>query len=133
MLVHSGYYRGIISEIVDKNNVVVDFIDYGNTQKTKAEKLFREVVCVEIPPVARTYRLEGIMKGRNGQVNQELLDKLHVAIVDSTIEVEVLEKDVHITTPGFIKRCWITIDQKKIKSYDEFFSKVDHFIESDSD
>lgn len=122
------YYRGQVVDLDLNGYCSVEFLDYGNIQKTKMKKLFREVVCTEIPPLAQRYRLEGSPTGAYGQIDQDLLDKLHVTIVDFNIEINVIPEDASKIAPNYVKRCWITVDDKVIKSYNNFLLSLDQFI-----
>lgn len=116
---------------VNGNTCSVEFIDYGNIQKrTNMKDLFREVICTEIPPLAQRYRLEGSPAGTSGEIDQNMLDKLHITVVDQNIEINVIPKDSVKSIPNYVKRCWITVDQKVIKSYGDFLLNIDQFIKA---
>lgn len=128
------YYRGkVIGLYNDGIDCNVEFIDYGNTQKGKTKDLFHEVVCVEIPPLAQRYRLEGspCLVSSSRKIDQDILDRLHLATVDLNIEVKVLAEDANNLIPDCVKRCWIIVDGKLIKSYDDFYANMSEFIVHD--
>lgn len=124
----AGFYRGIVVDILGRSNYIVEFVDYGNIQRCDSKDLIREVVCVEIPPLAQKFRLEGLPTNAYQQVDKELLDKLHLTLCEMNIEVNVLTEDMLKSIPNYVKRVHITVDRQVIKSYEQFLLIQDEFI-----
>jgi len=101
-------------KIADKT-AKIEFIDYGNIHhNVPLNRLSRHVMFPEIPASALRYRLEGSPVKPNGEIDDDLLDKLFVFICDQKIEVMVRSpKDV---TPII---CWIDFQGCLVKNYED--------------
>lgn len=111
------FYRGKIIENIDDDECKVLFIDFGNLQNCKKRELYPHVICSEVPMIAQRFKLENLPFLPDGTLDQELLDKLHVLIVDKEVNVYVHPDDVESIKPNYVKRCTIRDGENIFKCY----------------
>lgn len=103
----------------DNNECSVLFIDYGNIQRCQMKRLIQHVICHEVPAIAQRFRLEHPPLKPDGSLDQEVLDKLHVLIVDKEANICIHRDDVDNNDPNYVKRCTIRSGEHVFRSYRE--------------
>lgn len=88
--VDKRFYRGIIQELTKDDEYIVQFIDYGNVESVKVPELLPYAPFPKLPRLAHKYRIEGICaKTENGVYTTDVLDIIHVTIVEKIVSVRV--------------------------------------------
>lgn len=113
------YYRGRIVKI-DIRKCSVQFIDYGNIQKkVRVKDLHADTICSEVPILSQKYRLLDKPDDGNGNIDQNLLDKLHAAVVEKRADIRVIPEDIDRNDQNYVKRCWVTVEGRTFKSFND--------------
>lgn len=90
-----GYYRARVIRTLDNGHIIVQLIDYGNEEECTHSDLRSTAELVNYPTVATKCKLYNVTpKSTDGKWPIPLLDKLHGTIVEKTVDVEVMERQV---------------------------------------
>ncbi|XP_054728957.1 uncharacterized protein LOC129237971 [Anastrepha obliqua] len=106
-------YRGIIQEL-KKDDYIVQFIDYGNVESVKYQDLYPFAPYPKLPRIAHKYRIGGICaKADNGVYTTDVLDIIHVTIVEKLVSVRVAAAELQKP----IKACSMRLSKMDVAEY----------------
>lgn len=115
---NNSFYRGIVDNILDDDNYLVTFVDFGDHTNVKSRDMFHEVIAHNIPILSNRYYVSGIeANDMYGKWSAEALDTLHGLVVDQVCQVSLDDKFYgygSLMLPKWVKQCSLYIIEKNI-------------------
>lgn len=90
-----SYYRASVLETLPDGQIKVRFIDYGNEETCTHNELRSVVMLIMEPMMASKCNLYNVEpKTSDGKWPVPLLDKLHQTVVDQTVDIEIIGRQI---------------------------------------